>query len=68
MPENRGYYEKYRIERTDGKPITSRTFVLEVDRDPFALAALGAYRAAAAQAGGYSELVAALDAILDGEA
>lgn len=41
----RGLYEKYRVTRTDGRPI-DWCFVLEPYRDPAARAALRAYRAA----------------------
>ena len=64
MPENAGYYEKYNVSRKDGKPIEGRTFTLEIDRDPFAKDALRAYRDAASKAGGYDQLVKALDEIL----
>ena len=64
MPENTGYYQKYNVTRIDEKPIEGRTWTLEVDRDPFAIPALRAYRDAADAAGGFEELVAALDAIL----
>lgn len=68
MPENVGYYEKYRVERVDGKAIDGRTWTLEIDRDPFARPALRAYRDAAQEAGGFDELVRALDALLGDEA
>jgi hypothetical protein len=42
---DRGLYEKYRVERTDGKPI-GRVFVLAYETDPYALIALAAYAAA----------------------
>lgn len=40
---DRGLYDKYRIERVDGRPL-DRTFVLEIDTDPHARVALKAYR------------------------
>jgi hypothetical protein len=63
MPENKGFYQKYIVERVDGKPV-GRTFTLEIDKDPFAKPALQAYRDAAAAAAGYDDLVVALDEIL----
>ena len=65
MPENAPYYQKYRVERVDGAPIIGRTFTLAFDSDPLAKPALKAYRDAANDAGGYEELVASLDAILE---
>lgn len=38
-----GLYEKYRVQRTDGKPLTGRVFVLQPETDPHARAALRAY-------------------------
>ncbi len=67
MPENRGYYQKYKVERVDGKPIIGRTWTLELNGDPFAKPALQAYRDAAIAAGRYDDLVAALDVILSGD-
>lgn len=64
VPENKGYYQKYHIERLDGKPVRGRCFTLEFDHDPFAIPALRAYRDAAYAAGGYNDLVEALDTIL----
>lgn len=61
MPENSGYYEKYKVERVDGKSITGPTFSLELDHDPFAKIALKAYRDAAEADGNYPDLVKALD-------
>lgn len=59
MMDERGYYQKYRIERIDGKPV-GWTFTLE-DHDPLAVSALEAYSAAARQAGNV-ELADDLDA------
>jgi hypothetical protein len=43
MPDkNKGLYEKYAVTRHDGKPI-GKTFVLEYERDPFAITAINAY-------------------------
>lgn len=38
-----GIYEKYVVERTDGKPEDCQYFVLNLDKDPYALAAIEAY-------------------------
>ncbi len=51
--KSRGYYQKYIVERVDGKPVTW-TFVLE-EHDPFAIPALKAY-AEACEKAGYLEL------------
>lgn len=48
-----GLIDKYRVERTDGKPV-NWCFVLE-DKDPLAIPALRAY-AEAAKAAGYEAL------------
>lgn len=63
MPQNEGYFNKYNVTRVDGKPV-GRTFTIEVDRDPFAVAALAAYRNAADDAGGLGQLVTGLDGLL----
>lgn len=65
MPENKGYYQKYRVERVDGRPITGPTFTLELDHDPFAIPALQAYRDACDASGKYPVLVDDLDALLE---
>lgn len=65
MPENTGYYQKYKVERVDGRQITGPTFTLEVDHDPFAIPALRAYRDAAAASGKYDALVVDLDRLID---
>jgi hypothetical protein len=50
MPnKERGLFEKYRVERVDGKPV-KWSFVLE-DTDPLAIPALSAYATAARMAG-----------------
>lgn len=42
--ENKGLYEKYRIERTDGEPLSNEfRFVLSPESDPAAYAALKKY-------------------------
>lgn len=41
--DTKGYYQKYRVERMDGKPVKGPTFTLEIDHDPHALVALKAY-------------------------
>jgi hypothetical protein len=47
--KNRGLYNKYRIERTDGRSAPGEKhsdceyFVLDITHDPFALPALDAY-------------------------
>lgn len=64
MPENKGYYQKFDVTRKDGKPIEGRTFTLLIDTDPFAPAAMKAYRDAAEAAGGYDDLVAFIDGYL----
>lgn len=38
-----GLYEKYRVERTDGKPLTGPVFVLQPETDRHAVFALRAY-------------------------
>lgn len=63
MPENRGFYQKYQVTRTDGKPV-GKTFTLEFERDPFAMSALEAYADAAEAAGGYDALVSDLRQIV----
>lgn len=65
MPKNEGFYQKYRVERTDGRTITGPTFTLEIDHDPFAVAALTAYADAAEAAGGYELLVADLRELVE---
>lgn len=65
MPENRGFYQKYQVTRTDGKAIEGRTFVLELDRDRFALPAMRAYRDAMVAEGGFDLLVADLDRMIE---
>jgi hypothetical protein len=47
--KDRGLFQKYEVERTDGKPV-QWAFVLE-DKDPLVVPALGAYAASARQAG-----------------
>jgi hypothetical protein len=64
MNDPKGYYQKYRVERVDGRPVVGRTFTLEFDRDPFALPALRAYRDAVFQEKGEIALVVDLDTIL----
>jgi hypothetical protein len=67
MPENVGYYQKYTvIDNRTGDPVEGRTFTLNLDTDPFAMGALAAYREAIHEDGGYGNLVADLDDILEG--
>lgn len=55
MTDIRPLYEKYRVERTDGRSAAGekhhgcRYFVLDIDHDPFARAALEAYAKACAE-------------------
>jgi hypothetical protein len=64
MPENKGFYQKYLVQRADGKPIAGRTFTLEIDRDPFAIPALQAYRDAMVKEGGYDCFVTDINLVL----
>ncbi|SKO35750.1 Uncharacterised protein [Mycobacteroides abscessus subsp. abscessus] len=59
----RGLYEKYRVERTDGKPM-GKAFVLNYTTDPHARAALAAYAESCQQ--DYPALSTDLRAILHG--
>jgi hypothetical protein len=65
MPENVGFYQKYQVTRTDGKPIDGRTFTIEIDRDPFALPALIAYRDAMVAEGGFDNFVVDLNSMIE---
>lgn len=65
MPENKGFYQKYNVTRVDGRPLTSRTFTLALDTDPFAGHALRAYADAAEEGGEYPELVVDLRNIIE---
>jgi hypothetical protein len=65
MPENEGFYQKYKVERVDGKPITGPTFTLELDHDSYAIYALQAYREVCFLSGQYPLLVDGLDALLE---
>ena len=68
---NRGLYRKFEVTRTDGRSGTGekhegcRYFVLDVDHDQFAAAALTAYRAACAEA--FPKLAEDIDRMLRGE-
>jgi hypothetical protein len=62
MDKDSGFFQKYRVERVDGKPIEGWTFTLE-EHDPHAVPALKAY-SASARADGYVALADDLDALL----
>lgn len=64
MKDHKGYYEKYKVERTDGKPV-GMTFTLEVEKDPYAIPALRAYQRALAVAAPQHPLVADLTWLIE---
>lgn len=63
-PDTRGYYQKYVVERVDGRPITGPTFTLELDHDPHAIPAMRAYIESLRNAGGYEELESDLQTLV----
>jgi hypothetical protein len=66
VPENAPYYKKFTvIDNRTGEEVEERTFTLKIDSDPFAGPALLAYRDAAEVEGGYEQVVAAIDEILE---
>jgi hypothetical protein len=66
MPENTGYYKKFTvIDNRTGKEVDEETFTLKLESDPLAPAALRAYIDAAANRGGYEQMVTGLTAKLE---
>ncbi len=51
MNDTRGFYQKYNVTRTDGRPIEGRTFTIEMGHDPFASRVLRLYAFLARDAG-----------------
>lgn len=54
--ENKGLYQKYKVERNDGKEITTGSFVLEL-KDPYARTAILAYADELEKAGEKKDLI-----------